>query len=154
MKRFAVAILLFGYTTPTHAAPPTLTAAEAVVRAQYAPNVDASPEAAARLYVADIAQEMTDPIRGAAVNLGIDPRYGQDNWKVQNVTASAAPGPDGQAMVTVHFLNFGKPTEIDWRLVPAPDGPMGWKVYDISGPEQNDWAAFDMRQMLNLPPGK
>ena len=137
---------------PAHAAAPTLTSAEAVVRAQYAAEVDSSPEAAARLYVVDIAREMTDPLRGAAVNLGIDPRYGQDNWEVENVTVSAAPGPDGQALVTVRFLNFGKPTEIDWRLVPAPDGPMGWKVFDISAPEQNDWAAFDMRQMLNLPP--
>jgi hypothetical protein len=137
-----------------HAAAPTLADAEAVVRAQYAPNVDASPEAAARLYVTDIAQEMTDPIRGAAVNLGIDPRYGQVDWKVGPVTVSAAPGPNGQALVTARFLNFGKPTEIDWSLVPAPDGPMGWKVYDISGPEQNDWAAFDMRQMLDLPPAK
>lgn len=138
---------------PAHAAAPSLASAEAVVRAQYGPDVDASPEAAARLYVADIAREMTDPIRGAAVNLGIDPRYGQDNWKVETVAVSAAPGPGGEALVTARFLNFGKPTEIDWRLVPAPDGPMGWKVLDISGPAQNDWAAFDLRQMLDLPPG-
>ena len=154
IERVALLVAVLLVKAPAHAAAPTLASAEAVVRAQYGPNVDASPEAAAQLYVVDIAQEMTDPIRGAAVNLGIDPRYGQDNWKVENITVSAAPGPDGQARVTARFLNFGKPTEIDWRLVPAPDGPMGWKVFDISGPEQNDWAAFDMRQMLNLPPGK
>lgn len=95
---------------------------------------------------------LADPLRGAGVNLGLDPRYGQDDWRVEKVAAHAAPGPDGQALVTVTFLNFGKPARVDWRLVPAPDGPMGWKVMDISAPEQNDWAAFDMRQLLNLPP--
>ena len=155
MRRAFLAAAIASSALAAHAAAPDLAAAEAVVRAQYAPGVDQSPEAAARLYVADIAQEMTDPIRGAgAVNLGIDPRYGQDDWKAGDVTVSAAQGPNGEARVTARFLNFGKPTEIDWRLVPAPDGPMGWKVYDISGPEQNDWAAFDMRQLLNLPAGK
>ena len=43
------------------------------------------------------------------------------------------------------------PTEIDWTLVPAPDTPSGWRVWDISGPMQNDWAAFSMRELLNLP---
>jgi len=154
MRIRPAALLVFAWLAgpSAQAAAPDLAAAEAVVRAQYAAEVDSSPEAAARLYVVDIAREMTDPLRGAAVNLGIDPRYGQDNWKVEHVVVSAAPGPDGQALVTVRFLNFGRPSEIDWRLVPAPDGPMGWKVFDISAPEQNDWAAFDMRQMLNLPP--
>jgi hypothetical protein len=140
---------------PACAAPPDLASAEALVRAQYAPDADASPEAAAKLYVPEIAQEMTDPIRGAgAVNLGIDPRYGQDDWKVSDVKVEAVSGPDGRALVTAKFLDFGKPAKILWTLVPAPDTPSGWRVWDISGPEQNDWAAFDMRQLLNLPTGK
>jgi hypothetical protein len=140
---------------PAHAASPTLASAEALVRGQYATDVDASPEAAGKLYVAEIGQEMTDPIRGAgAVNLGIDPRYGQDDWKVSDVTVEAAAGPDGRALVTARFLDFGKPARILWTLVPAPDTPSGWRVWDISGPDQNEWAAFDMRQLLNLPAGK
>jgi len=144
----AAALLL---PLPAHAAAPTLASAEALVRAQYAADVDASPEAAARLYVSEIAQEMTDPIRGAgAVNLGIDPRYGQDDWKVSEVKVEAAAGPDGQALVTARFLDFGKPAQILWTLVPAADTPSGWRVWDISGPVQNDWAAFDMRTLLDL----
>ena len=152
MKLAAPVLAALLFAAQAHAAAPTLASAEALVRAQYGPDADGSPEGAARLYVTDIAQEMTDPIRGAgAVNLGIDPRYGQDDWKVEQVTVSAAPGPDGEALVTARFLNFGKPTEIEWRLVPAPEAATGWKVFDISGRDQNDWAAFDMRRLLNLP---
>ena len=153
MKRLlALALPLVLLALPACAAPPDLASAKALVLAQYAPDVDASPEAAARLYVPEIAQEMTDPIRGAgAVNLGIDPRYGQDDWKVTDVTVEAAAGPDGRALVTARFLDFGKPAKILWTLVPAPDTPSGWRVWDISGPDQNEWTAFDMRQMLNLP---
>ncbi len=123
------------------------------MRAQYA--ADASPEAAERLYVPEIAQEMQDPIRGAgAVNLGVDPRYGQDDWKISELKVEAAAGPDGRALVTARFLDFGKPARIVWTLVPAADAPSGWRVWDISAPEQNDWAAFDMRTLLNLPAAK
>ncbi len=152
MKRIAIAAALLCLAAPAHAAAPTLASAEALVLAQYGPDADPTPEMAARLYVPEIAQELADPLRGAGVNLGLDPRYGQDDWRVEKVVAHAAAGPGGQALVTVTFLNFGKPAEVDWRLVPAADGPMGWKVMDISAPEQNDWAAFDMRQLLNLPP--
>jgi hypothetical protein len=146
------ALALLWLAGPAAAAPPTLASAEALVLAQYGPDADPTPEMAARLYVPEIAQELADPLRGAGVNLGLDPRYGQDDWRVDKVAAQAEQGPDGQALVKVTFLNFGKPAEVDWRLIPAPDGPMGWKVMDISAPEQNDWAAFDMRQLLNLPP--
>jgi hypothetical protein len=139
---------------PACAAPPSLASAEALVRGQYAADADASPEAAARLYVPEIGQEMTDPIRGAgAVNLGIDPRYGQDNWKVSDVKVEAVAGPGGRALVTARFLDFGKPAQILWTLVPAADAASGWRVWDISGPEQNEWAAFDMRALLDLPAG-
>lgn len=151
----ALALPLLLLALPAHAAAPTLTSAEALVRAQYAADADASPEAAAQLYVPEIAQEMTDPIRGAgAVNLGIDPRYGQDDWKVSDLKVEAVSAPDGRALVTARFLDFGKPAQIIWTLAPAPDTPSGWRVWDISAPDQNDWAAFDMRQMLNLPAGK
>jgi len=153
LPAFVLPLLLLAL--PACAASPTLASAEALVRAQYAADADASPEAAAKLYVPEIAQEMTDPIRGAgAVNLGIDPRYGQDDWKVSDVKVEAAAGPDGRALVTARFLDFGKPARILWTLVPAADTPSGWRVWDISGPDQNDWSAFDMRQMLNLPVGK
>ncbi|MGZ3278975.1 MAG: hypothetical protein ACXU82_05410 [Caulobacteraceae bacterium] len=155
MNRLIAPYMALAIALPAHAAAPTLASAEALVRAQYAADADASPEAAAKLYVPEIAQEMTDPIRGAgAVNLGIDPRYGQDDWKVSDVTVEAAAGPDGRALVTARFLDFGKPARILWTLVPAPDTPSGWRVWDISGPDQNEWAAFDMRQLLNLPVGK
>ncbi len=122
------------------------------MRGQYAPDADASPEAVARLYVPEIAQEMTDPLRGAgAVNLGVDPRYGQDDWKISDLMIEAAPGPNGKAVVTARFLDFGKPSRITWTLAPAKDTPSGWRVWDISGPDQNEWAAFDMRALLNLP---
>ena len=152
MNRSAALVLsLLLLPLPAHAAPPTLASAEALVRSQYAPGADASPEAAARLYVPDIGQEMMDPIRGAgAVNLGIDPRFGQDNWQVSDVKVEAVSGPDGRALVTARFLDFGKPAQILWTLVPAADAPSGWRVWDISGPPQNDWAAFDMRELLNL----
>lgn len=156
MKRLpALALPLLLLSLPAHAASPTLASAEALVRAQYAPDADASPEGAARLYVPEIAQEMTDPIRGAgAVNLGIDPRYGQSDWKISDVKVEAVSGPDGRALVTARFLDFGKPAQILWTLVPAADTPSGWRVWDISGPEQNEWAAFDMRTLLDLPAGK
>ena len=122
------------------------------MRAQYAPEADASPEAAAKLYVPEIAQEMTDPIRGAGVvNLGVDPRYGQTDWMISDLKVEAVSGPDGRALVTARFLDFGMPARIVWTLVPAADAASGWRVWDISGPEQNDWAAFDMRTLLNLP---
>jgi hypothetical protein len=137
---------------PACAAPaPTLASAEALVRAQYAADADSSPEAAAKLYVPEIAQEMTDPIRGAGVvNLGIDPRYGQTDWMISGLKVEGVPGPDGKALVTARFLDDGKPAQILWTLVPAADAASGWRVWDISGPEQNDWAAFDMRSLLNL----
>lgn len=148
----ALAALLL-LAAPARAGTPTLASAEALVQAQYTSDADSSPEAVARLYVPEIGQEMMDPIRGAgAVNLGIDPRFGQDNWSVSSavtVTGSALPG--GRARVEARFTNFGKPTEIDWTLVPAPDTPSGWRVWDIGGPMQNDWAAFSMRELLNLP---
>ena len=155
MKRLSLALSLMFALAAQAAEPPTLAGAEAVVRAQYGADADSSQEAMTRLYVTDIARELVDPIRGAgAVNLGIDPRYGQDDWRGEDVKVSAAPGPNGEARVTVRFLNFGKPSEVDWRLVPAPDGRMGWKVADISAPPQNDWPAWDMRELLNLPPRK
>jgi hypothetical protein len=151
----ALVLPLLLFALPARAAPPDLASAAALVRAQYAPDADASPEAVAGLYVPEIAQEMTDPIRGAgAVNLGIDPRYGQDDWKVSDVKVEAVSGADGRAMVTARFLDFGKPAQILWTLEPAPDTPAGWRVWDISGPDQNEWAAFDMRQLLNLPTAK
>jgi hypothetical protein len=137
---------------PARAAAPTLASAEALVRAQYASDASSSPEAAAGLYVPEIAQEMVDPIRGAAAeSLGVDPRYGQDRWSIADLKITAANGPDGRALVTARFLDFGKPAEIDWTLVPAPDTPSGWRVFDIAGPDQNGWAAFDTRQLLDLP---
>lgn len=155
MRLPALALPLLLLALPACAAQPDLASAEALVRWQYAADADASPEAVARLYVPEIAQEMTDPIRGAgAVNLGIDPRYGQDDWKISDVKVEAVSGAGGRAMVTVKFLNFGKPAQILWTLTPATDTPAGWRVWDISGPDQNDWAAFDMRQLLNLPTGK
>jgi hypothetical protein len=148
-------LLLLLLALPAHAATPTLASAQALVQEQYAADADASPEAAAKLYVPEIGQEMMDPIRGAgAVNLGIDPRYGQDNWQVSDVKVEAVAGPGGRALVTARFLDFGKPAQILWTLVPAPDTPSGWRVWDISGPEQNEWAAFDMRALLDLPAGK
>jgi len=152
--KIALALLpVLMLAAPARAATPTLASAEALVQGQYAADADASPEAAARLYVPEIGQEMMDPIRGAGVvNLGIDPRFGQDNWSLSSdVTVSGVSLPDGRARVAAHFINFGKPTEIDWTLVPAPDTPSGWRVWDISGPMQNDWAAFSMRELLNLP---
>ena len=150
MKRILALCLLLP-PVPADAATPTLASAEALVRAQYETAADSSPEAVARLYVPEIGQEMMDPLRGAgAVNLGIDPRYGQDDWRVTDVKVAAAGEANGRARVTATFRNFGKPAEIDWTLVPAPDTPSGWRVYDISGPAQNDWAAFDMRELLNL----
>ena len=148
----ALALLALLIAVPAEAAVATLASAEALVRAQYAAEADASPEAPERLYTPEIGQEMMDPLRGAgAVNLGVDPRFGQDDWRISDLKVAAVAGPDGRALVTARFLNFGKPAEIDWTLVPAPDTPSGWRVYDISGPDQNDWAAFDMRQLLNLP---
>ena len=151
MKPALALIALLLFATPAFAAEGTLDSAEALVRGQYAAAAYQSPEAVARLYAPENAQEMVDPIRGAgAVNLGVDPRYGQDNWSVTGVTAAAEVLPDGKVRVVVRFLNFGKPAEIDWTLAPALDTPSGWRVWDIAGPDQNDWAAFDMRQMLNL----
>jgi hypothetical protein len=153
VKRLLPALLLL-LPLPARAAP-TLASAEALVRAQYAADADASPEAAARLYVPEISQEMTDPIRGAGVvNLGIDPRYGQTDWMISDLKVEAVSGPDGKALVTARFLDFGKPSQILWTLVPAADAASGWRVWDISGPDQNDWAAFDMRTLLNLSLGK
>jgi hypothetical protein len=147
-----LALPLLLLALPAHAATPTLAAAEALVKAQYAPDADASPEAAAKLYVPEISQEMTDPIRGGGVvNLGVDPRYGQTDWMISDLKVEAVFGADGKARVTAKFLDFGKPSQIVWTLVPAADAVSGWRVWDISGPEQNDWAAFDMRTLLNLP---
>ena len=144
--------LLLAAAFPACAAPPTLASAEALVRAQYAADADSSPEGSAKLYVPEIAQEMADPIRGAGVvNLGIDPRYGQTDWMISGLKVEGVPGPDGKALVTARFLDFGKPAQILWTLVPAANAASGWRVWDISGPEQNDWAAFDMRTLLNLP---
>src|SRR5438309_408462 len=124
MRAPALVLPLLLLALPACAASPTLASAEALVKAQYAADADASPEAAAKLYVPEIAQEMTDPIRGAgAVNLGIDPRYGQDDWRVSDVKVTAIPWPGGEARVEARFLNFGKPAQIDWTLVPAPDTP-------------------------------
>ena len=152
MKSVALALPLLLLALPAHAAAPTLASAEALVRAQYAANADSSPETAEKLYVPEIAQEMEDPIRGAGVvNLGVDPRYGQTDWMISDLKVEAVSGPDGRAMVTAKFLDMGKPAQILWTLVPAADAASGWRVWDISGPEQNDWAAFDMRTLLNLP---
>lgn len=143
--------LLLAVAFPACAAPPTLASAEALVRAQYAAEADSSPEGSAKLYVPEIAQEMADPIRGAGVvNLGVDPRYGQTDWMISGLKVEAVAGPDGKALVTARFLDFGKPAQILWTLVPAANAASGWRVWDISGPEQNDWAAFDMRSLLNL----
>ncbi len=153
--KLSLALPLLLLALPAHAAAPTLASAEALVRAQYAADADSSPEAAEKLYVPEIAQEMEDPIRGAGVvNLGVDPRYGQTDWKISELKVEAAAGPDGRALVTARFLDFGKPARIVWTLVPATDAASGWRVWDISAPEQNDWAAFDMRTLLNLSAGK
>jgi hypothetical protein len=151
VKRLLLAVVALLLPLPACAAPPTLASAEALVRAQYAADADSSPEAAAKLYVPEIAQEMEDPIRGAGVvNLGVDPRYGQTDWMISDLKVEAVSGPDGKALVTARFLDFGKPSQILWTLVPAADAASGWRVWDISGPDQNDWAAFDMRTLLNL----
>jgi hypothetical protein len=151
-RLLALALPLLLPALPACAAPPSLASAEALVRAQYAADADASPEGSAKLYVPEIAQEMADPIRGAGVvNLGVDPRYGQTDWMISGLKVEGVSGPDGKALVTARFLDFGKPAQILWTLVPAANAASGWRVWDISGPEQNDWAAFDMRSLLNLP---
>jgi hypothetical protein len=155
MKLVLALPILLLLALSAHAAAPTLASAEALVRAQYAAEADSSPEAAEKLYVPEIAAEMEDPIRGAGViNLGVDPRYGQTDWKISDLKVEAVSGPDGKAMVTARFLDFGKPAQILWTLVPAAETASGWRVWDISAPEQNDWAAFDMRTLLNLTAGK
>src|SRR6185312_7674812 len=40
----------------------------------------------------------------------------------------AVAGPDGKALVTARFLDFGKPAQILWTLVPAANAPSGWRV--------------------------
>jgi hypothetical protein len=151
VKRLVPLLAALAAALPAHAAAPTLASAEALVRAQYAADADSSPEAAAKLYVPEISQEMADPIRGAGVvNLGVDPRFGQTDWMISDLKVEAAAGPDGKALVTARFLDFGMPARILWTLVPAADAASGWRVWDISAPEQNDWAAFDMRTLLNL----
>ena len=151
MNRLAPFLLAFALPFPACAAPPPLASAEALVRAQYGAEADSSPEGSAKLYVPEIAQEMADPIRGAGVvNLGVDPRYGQTDWMISDLKVEGVTRADGKALVTARFLDFGKPAQILWTLVPAANAPSGWRVWDISGPEQNDWAAFDMRSLLNL----
>jgi hypothetical protein len=144
----ALLSLAAGSAPQAHAAASTLASAKALVRAQYAAGAETSPA----LYAPDIAKILADPAQVAPSDLGIDPRFGQDDWKISGLKVSAAHGPNGEARVTARFLDFGKPARIEWRLIPATDGPGGWKVLDISGPRQNDWRAFDMRDLLNLPP--
>lgn len=146
----ALALPLLLLALPARAAPPTLASAEALVRAQYTAEANPPPDAAARLYAPEIGQEMMDPIRGAGAALGLDPRYGQDEARVSDLKVSAAAGPGGRARVTARFLITGKAVEIDWTLIPAQGAPSGWRVYDISGPEEGDRPAFDLRQLLNL----
>lgn len=130
-----------------HAAVPPLSGAAALVRAQYAPDADSSPDMAAKLYTPQVAAALARTLANGG-DIGFDPRYGDSDWKVQGLSVSAAAAPGG-ALVTARFQNFGKPTEVDWRLVAAPDG---WRVSDIAFPDQNGLPAWDLRQLLSLPP--
>ena len=131
MKRIAPYLAALSLALPAHAAAPTLASAEALVRAQYAAEADASPEAAAKLYVTEIAQEMTDPIRGAGeVNLGIDPRYGQTDWMISGLKgrgSGSRPGRQGDGGAA-RFLDFSKPAQI-----PVDPGPGGRRALGLAG---------------------
>jgi hypothetical protein len=67
---------------------------------------------AARLYAPEIARVLADP----ATNLGVDPRYGQDNWRIARLKVTTAPGPHGEVLVTARFWDLGKPARVRWRL--------------------------------------
>jgi hypothetical protein len=151
MNRSTVAILLAAaaLSATAHAAPP-LASAEALVRAQYAPDADSSPQMAARLYTPDLAAAQAKALAGGG-DIGFDPRYGDSDWKLEGLIVSAAATPGG-ALVAARFKSFGKAIEVDWRLVAAPDGLDGWRVSDIASPEQNGIPAWDLRDLLSLPP--
>jgi hypothetical protein len=145
---FLTSLILAGVA---HAAPPPLASAEALVRAQYAPDADASSEMMARLYAPEVAAAFARALAGGG-DIGFDPRYGDSDWKTEGLSVSAEPAPGG-VRVKARFSNFGKATEVDWRLVPAADGVQGWRVTDISAPVQNDLPAWDLRELLGLPAG-
>ena len=151
MRRGCLA-LCFLLTTPAPpAAAQTLPAAEALVRAQYGPGVSDTPEGALRLYEPRLAHELTESSTAAGGDFGFDLRYGDSDWQVQDMTFTATRTPQG-AMVAVRFRNFGRPMEIDWRLIPDPAGAPGWRVSDISAPEQNGQMGWDLRQLVLIDP--
>ena len=139
-----VALCLFG---AAHAAPPTLPAAEALVRAQYGPDADSTASGALHLYEPRLGRALTESSTAAGGDLGMDVRYGDSDWMVEDMTFTAAPTPTG-ATVTVRFLNFGKPVEIDWTIVPASDTEAGWRISDIAAPAQNEQRPWALRQLI------
>lgn len=142
-------LLALAAAAVAHAAPPFLPAAEALVRAQYAPAADASSDAAARLYVPELGKALMEVSTANGADLEFDPRYGDKDWTAQDLTLTTTPAADG-AKVTVRFRSFGKPMQIDWLLTPSPDGPDGWRVKDISAPAQAGQTAWDLRDLLQL----
>ena len=125
-----VALCLFG---AAHAAPPTLPAAEALVRAQYGPDADSTASGALHLYEPRLGRALTESSTAAGGDLGMDVRYGDSDWMVEDMTFTAAPTPTG-ATVTVRFLNFG--TEA------------GWRISDIAAPAQNEQRPWALRQLI------
>lgn len=150
MKSAPLLLACLALALPAHAAEPSLAAAEALVRAQYAPGADASAESAARLYEPVLARALMETSGAGGADLGFDPRYAELDWKIEGLALTTTAAPDG-AMVAARFTNFGRPVEIDWRLIPAPDSPQGWRVQDISAPAQNNLGAWDLRQLLLIP---
>jgi hypothetical protein len=150
MKPLALLLVCLSLALPARAAPPSLAAAEALVRAQYAPGVDASADGAARLYEPVLAGALMSTSAATGADLGFDPRYSDIDWKMEQLVLTTTAEPGG-AKVAARFTNFGRPVQIDWRLIPAPDSPAGWRVEDISAPAQNDQEAWDLRDLLLIP---
>jgi hypothetical protein len=151
VRRGCLALCFLLTTAPAHAAAQALPAAEALVRAQYGPDMDDTPEGALRLYEPRLAHELTESSTAAGGDFGFDLRYGDSDWQVRDMTFTTMETPDG-ATVAVRFLNFGKPVEIDWRLIPDAASAQGWRVSDISAPEQNGQMPWDLRRLVLIDP--
>ena len=123
----------------------------AVIRDLYKPSLTPMPDAPGHdaFFIPDVARGLrarSHPGREGA--LDFDYRYGAQTVQVSEVVVTAANTLEGER-VTARFNNIGKPYEVDYDLMETRDG---WRIADVSAPAQQGDAAWDLRQMLKLPP--
>jgi hypothetical protein len=122
-----------------------------LLRDLYKPTAAPFPDSPAKdpFFTEEVARAIKrDSHRGRVGAMDFDYRYGAQEVQVREVTVTAVNTLDGER-ATARFVNQGKPYEVHYDLTLTRQG---WRIANVYAPPQQGDTAWDLRQMLKLPP--